>query len=229
MKKKTKEVKKFGARQLLCIVLCVFSALLVGSAVIVNSFAFSSLEYVVQDQALNSFLSEASNNHATSFYANSIFDDNEKGAASSMFTTTYRDNLANDGFQRIMTVSNDNAVFKMSTKFNDMEIPFKSAVTNSGYYTNRKEPPAFETVSINLFMYRDKKEEITYDPKVCSGFVYIPDYFADYIIENSEEFSSYQDLFTSINYFVFENGSNFYRYKIANIFARTYEKDKLFL
>ena len=99
-------------------------------------------------------------------------------------------------------------------------MPFSSSVTSGHNYTNDKELLRFETVCINILEYRDRQIEHAFDPAIYAGFIYIPDYYADYIIENFYPEYTYYDLISNAgsNFLSLKSEKGEFKYKIANIF-----------
>lgn len=201
---------------LLLYILC--SIFMVGS-IVINSIAFSNEPFVVEDREMNNFFNEMANKDISYFYTNTIFLNKEKKTAESMFRSIYTKNLSDDGYQHILSVSDKETTLKANISFCGQNLPFKSAVGNSLVYSNKENPPSFETLLINLFKYRPRSEEISYDSNKYAGFIYIPDYYADYIIEHNNSYSSYNDFFTNETSLTLTIYGKKLDYKVANIFC----------
>ena len=197
----------------------ILGAIFMVGSIVLNTIAFSDESFIVQDKEMSALFYNLSNQNVSRFYVNSVFLNNEKRSAETMYRSVYTKNLSNDGYQHIISVSNNNSILKSTTYFGDEKLPFSSSITSSLVYTNKKDPPSFETLLINLFQYRERSEEISYDTTKYSGFIYIPDYYADYIIEHNENFSTYSDLYKNENSISFVVNNKKYDYKIANIFC----------
>lgn len=209
----------YKSKRHLALFLYILISVFMISSIILNSFAFSNENFVVQDREISVLFNEMSNKGVSYFYTNTTFSDREKKCAESMFRSVYTKNLTDDGYQHILTVSNNDSILKSSTSFGEENLPFSSSITNALVYSNKDNPPQFETLLINLFKHRERAVEIKYDPTKYQGFTYIPDYFADYIIEHSAAVSTYNDLLDNEVPFVLSVGGEEIKYKIANIFC----------
>ena len=209
----------YKSKRHLALFLYILISVFMISSIILNSFAFSNENFVVQDREISVLFNEMSNKGVSYFYTNTTFSNREKKCAESMFRSVYTKNLTDDGYQHILTVSNNDSILKSSTSFGEENLPFTSSITNALVYSNKDNPPQFETLLINLFKHRERAVEIKYDPTKYQGFTYIPDYFADYIIEHSAAVSTYNDLLDNEVPFVLTVGGEKIKYKIANIFC----------
>lgn len=212
------EINIYKSKRRFALIFYVLDALLIIGSIVINSIAFSNVSFVSQDREMNEFFSEISNKNVSYFYSKTTFHNKNQKSSERMFKMLYTKNLSDDGYQHILTVEDEDGILESTPSFGKTALPFISSITNSLVYTNKEDPPCFETVLINLFKYRDRKEEISYDPKKFDGFVYIPDFFADYIIENNNNISSYNDLLDNEIPFSLTIKGNKLDYKIANIF-----------
>lgn len=159
-------------------------------------------------------------NDSDYYYANiDVKDVQGKSTSETMFRNSYSRNFGGAS-TRLITVTGDEGIVSFKTLYNDLELPYKSSPVSGLYYTNHIEIPMFETVGINLLVYRNKNEEINIDFKKYDGFIYIPDYYADYIIENTDYIDDYFDILNTndTNVIYFEFNERIFKYRIANIF-----------
>ena len=198
----------------------IVSHLLEVAIVVFSSIAFSNTYLSVKTTEMNMVNDTCQSAKSDYYFANIDFkDENKKKIPESLFRNSYSKNFAGTS-TRMLTVSGDDGIVSFKTFYNDLELPYYSSPVNGLNYTNSKEKVMLETVCINLLIYREKSEEIGIDYRVYDGFIYIPDYYADYIIENTEDINNYVDLFDNerTNNIVFEYRDRLFKYKIANIF-----------
>lgn len=184
------------------------------------SFALSSSKTSKTEAGLAIFSNSCPNvAGANCFISVDFKDSQERNTCEQIFSMTYSENFSKTS-TRLMTVSDDNKVASFKTYFNDVELPFCSSVTSGKTYSNDEEMLRLETICINIYTYRERAQEHFYDPKKFDGFVYIPDYYADYIIEHFYPDSNYFDLINNANeyFFCLRYGEKEFKYKIANIF-----------
>ena len=98
------------------------------------------------------------------------------------------------GYMQSLPVSLDDAgtgLRSFTASFDCAEAEEKVFVGNALYYLYQKELARFETLCINVY----QKEWVSpAQLQPASGFVYLPDYYADRLIEASPEINNYDDL-----------------------------------
>ena len=184
-----------------------------------STFCFSQSGYVNKNIEIETLTSQMNNLGSDYVFSTMAFGNGESKPAEDYYTSHYPNNFSVDKMH-MLTVSDKNGIAEFSSSFNSLNLPFKTTVTTSRVYTNDPNYISFETILINLYKYRSKQDEIKYDDKVFDGFIYIPDFFADYIIENDLGINSYDDLLTKANNNSFNifYGDKLFKYRIANIF-----------
>ena len=191
------------------------------SLIIVSIFCFSSSTFILKNTEINlmkNWLNDSSDNYV--YTSTSLAIDNDtSNLTNDFFSRVYPKNM--DGTQTsVISISDNSGISHFSISYNDFVIPYQTAVTNGRVYSNNQEPARFETVDINLYKFRDKSEELSYDSSTYNGFVYLPDTIANSIIENNDSLSTYDDLINNAKdniFYINGNGVSF-KYKIANIF-----------
>ncbi len=198
----------------------IISCLISLASLIAGSFLFQHSSFVVKTAELSIFQNECKKAKADYCFANISISESEKNNIhEQMFLNTYSDNFSKTS-TRILSVSDDNGVANFSTSFNGTQIPFETSVVSGINYSNNKDLVRFETVCINLLLFRERHVEHSYNREFYDGFIYIPDYYADYLLENNSGIgSTYMDLLESdTNVITLSKGNRSFRYKIANIF-----------
>ena len=108
-----------------------------------------------------------------------------------------------------------------SISFDSMNYDESVKAADAVLYSTQKSTVRFETLKINLFQYRNRIAETSFESSE-HGFVYIPDYIADYFIMNSNgKYNNYFDFINDNNplSLSLNIGDGIVRnYKIANIF-----------
>lgn len=182
-------------------------------------FAFSTANVVQKSTELSLFANECKQNGAKYCYANiDIVGEKKNNLPETIFSNTYSENFSGTS-TKLMAISDNSNVASFDTFFNGDKIPFSTCVVSGKNYTNDPELLRLETVCINIYKYRPRQEEHYYDGSY-DGFIYIPDYYADYIIDNFCPDYTYDDFLTndSLNSISLGNNTNSFKYKIANIF-----------
>lgn len=192
--------------------------------VALGSLSFSKCFYssfdANQSSILNVLQSEAEPNEY--FATNIYFGKDNSDQVSSYFGATYTMNFAEgQAGQRFPVLVNDieHEVKKFDVSVNDVNIA-RTAVGNGVFYSSQENPVRLETVMMNLYKYRGRSEELSFDRDKCDGFIFIPDFWADEIIKING-LSSYDDLFTDDenNFVTLSFGDDVtMTYKIANVF-----------
>lgn len=198
----------------------IISCLISLASLIAGSFLLQHSSFVVKTAELNIFQNECKKAKADYCFANVCISESEKNNIhEQIFLNTYSDNFSKTS-TRILSVSDDNGVASFSTTFNGMQIPFETSVVSGINYSNNRDLVRFETVCINLLLFRERQVEHNYNRELYDGFIYIPDYYADYLLENNSGIgSTYMDLLESdTNVIALSKGDRSFRYKIANIF-----------
>lgn len=148
-----------------------------------------------------------------------------------IYSRTYGQNFSNY-YSQIISYTNKQKEFlsfEMSCNnacFNDVKI------CDTFAYSNLSDLKRFETININLYKTPNRVEEI--NTFGLDGFIYLPDFIADTILEENPEINSYGDLVPNLSgmsdndrerflekYSVTIRGENeelIGRFKIANIF-----------
>ncbi len=183
-------------------------------------FVFSNLNYVQKSSELSFFANECKQNGAQYCYANiDITGEKKNNIPETIFSDTYSENFSGTS-TKLMTISDNSDVASFDTLFNGEKMPFSTCVVSGRNYSNDAELLRLETVCINIFKYRPRQEELYYDSSNFDGFIYIPDYYADYIIDNFYPEYTYDDFLTndSLNSISLGNETKSFKYKIANIF-----------
>lgn len=183
-------------------------------------FAFSDVNFVRKSSELSLFANECKQNGAEYCYTNiDISGEKKNNIPESIFSNTYSENFSGTS-TKLMTISDNSDVASFDTLFNGEKLPFSTSVVSGKNYSNDAELLRLETVCINIYKYRARQEEHYYDSSSYDGFIYIPDYYADYIIENYCPDYTYDDFLTndSLNSISLGNEANSFKYKIANIF-----------
>ena len=146
----------------------------------------------VKQHFLASEISVASkkNNDAKVFLKYSVIDD-EKNISRNIFLGVYPQNFLYS--TQFLTVSEEDsfepASFSLS---NDAgAIKEKISIVDGCTYSNQEKLLRFETLCMNIYTFRQRALE-TYAGG-CDGFMYIPDYVADRIIEQSSGRLKYYD------------------------------------
>lgn len=190
--------------------------------VVVSSVVFRN-NYVYQNAELDfldSFLTH--NNSSYTFVNFSLNGKNSYNTSQSIYLNRYPYNFNKDKSQTILTVSKKGLPVKYDVSTSDgVTLPFNTSLVSGVNYTNNQSLIRFETNCINLYCFRPKNEELSFDSSKYDGFIYIPDYFADYIIESNPNIKTYDDIIYSenINFAIkIKNNNNEFKYKVANIF-----------
>ena len=198
----------------------IISFTLVLLTMVFSSAAFSNTYFSLKTSEFAVFDQTCKVHSPDYYYANiDITDKKERYTEEKIFRATYGDNF--DGTStRLITVTGHDGITNFRTLYNDLELPFRTSPVSGLNYSNQKDIPMFETVGINLLVYRAKSDETAFDPNVFDGFIYIPDYYADYIIENTAYIDDYFDILNTndTNVVYFEYNSRIFKYRIANIF-----------
>ena len=197
----------------------IISYVFVASAIMLLSASFMNTSLSIKTAEMTIFDQACKHDGADYYYANIDIKDENNKAIDTFFRNNYSKNFGGKS-TRLLTVSGDDGVVNFKTYYGDMELPFQSAPVSGLYYTNSEEDVMFETVCINLLKYRPKSDETYIDYKIYDGFIYIPDYYADYIIEHNSNINSYDDIFTNSdsNCIFFKYRDRLFKYRIANIF-----------
>lgn len=183
-------------------------------------FIFSNTNFVQKSAELSLFANECKKNNAKYCYVNiDVQNDKRNSVSEAIFSNTYSENFSGTS-TKLMTVSNETDVASFETSFNNEPIPFLTSVVSSKNYSNDEELLRLETVCLNIYKYRPRQEEHYYDSSIYDGFIYIPDYYADYIIDTFCPGESYDDLLLNedLNYISLASNLKCFKYKIANIF-----------
>ena len=184
-----------------------------------TSVAFSRAPYSIENAELSLFAAAVKSNAQECYVNVDIQKGSIRSVCDAMFQKTYSENFSKTS-TRVLAVSNTDGVASFETSFDGEPLPFLTSAVSGKNYTNNEELVRMETVCINLFEYRDKREEHDYNPAVFNGFAYIPDYYADYILEHYLPGMGYHDLIVnSANYpLSISIDGNSFAYRIANIF-----------
>ena len=193
-----------------------------------SSFAFAHTSTSMQNGELSLFASSIKG-EATYCYVNlDLRGGSVHSVSDTLFQNTFSENFSNSS-TRVLAVSDENGIASFDALFDDRPLPYPTAAASGKNYTNNEELVRMETVCINLFEYRERRDEHEYDPGLYDGFIYIPDYYADYIIENYLPGMSYHDFIAdSANHsFAISINGNAFKYRIANIFhVRGFKKER---
>lgn len=180
---------------------------------------YSSFD-TTQSAVLNLMEDEIGSNEY--FATNIYFGKKNSSKVSSYFGATYTANFeegrVGQRFPVIFDAASD-VVEQFNVTINGQQIA-STAVANGVFYSSQENPVRLETVMMNLYKYRDRDEELSFDRDKCDGFIFIPDFWADEIIKING-LSSYDDLFTDDenNFVTLSFGDDVtMTYKIANVF-----------
>ena len=201
-------------------ILVIISTSLVLLTMIFSSLAFSSTYLSIRTAEMNVFDQTCKADNPIYYYANiDIKEEGNRSIEETIFSNTYSKNFGGTS-TRLLSVSGDNGIVGFKTLYNDLELPYETSPVSGLRYTNDRDLSMFETICINLLLYREKSEETHIDYDKYDGFIYIPDYYADYIIENSDFLNNYLDIINAndTNVIYFEYRDRIFKYRIANIF-----------
>lgn len=192
--------------------------------IVLNCFSSSKLSIVPYDTEIELFRRYINSNSFDNICSTFVLDSNSSNDELKTFlTATYGENF-NNTQNRFLSINTADGFASFDGYWNDNKLPFSFNIADGGTYTNQiitgsdgYSYARFETICINLFLYRDKSEELVIDQNSYDGVVYLPDYIADYIIEE-EGLTNYTDLFSDSFSFSLTFSNNKYTYKVANIF-----------
>ena len=179
---------------------------------------YSSFD-TTQSAVLNLMKGEIGSNEY--FATNIYFGKKNSNKVSSYFGATYTANFeegrVGQRFPVIFDAASD-VVEQFNVTINGQQIA-STAIGNGVFYSSQENPVRLETVMMNLYKYRDRSEELSFDKDKCDGFIFIPDFWADEIIKING-LSSYDDLFTDDenNFVTLSFDDVAVTYKIANVF-----------
>lgn len=156
-------------------------------------------------------------------YSTTILDEeNSTTDINTFFGLTYGNNFTRDNvYQRMPIIVDSNGEpLKCDLSFNGESLPLKTALANSYAYSNQEDLLRLECYLLNIYKFQDRTIETTYDDALFDGYIYIPDYYADEIIENSDSLNTYDDLLENSdeNVISITMQGTTKNYKIANIF-----------
>lgn len=179
-----------------------------------------NFENVYTKAASRSYLNTVSNSDSNLIYSDISFkgEDNDKFLSNTFLSLYMRSFLTKSN--KVIAIKNQGEYASFKTYFDGNELPFDTKAVSGEYYTNDFEKMTFETVNINLYKKRSRELELSFDSNIYDSVIYIPDFYADYIIDNSSDLSSYDDLIeNNLNkVFKFVTNKKTYRCKISNIF-----------
>ena len=192
--------------------------------IVLNCLSSSYLSTVPYDTEIELFRRYINSNSFDNICSTFVLDSNSSNDELKTFlTATYGENF-NNSQNRFLSINTADGFASFDGYWNDNKLPFSFKIADGGTYTNQIIDDSdgysyarFETICINLLLYRDKSEELVIDQNSYDGVVYLPDYIADYIIEE-EGLTNYTDLFSDSFSFSLTFGNNEYSYKVANIF-----------
>lgn len=209
-------------KKLLFIILQGIFSLFVILTNVFSGFYFSSFNFSHQNAEL-SMIKEVSSQKKSDLFSStfSFNSDDNRDYNEKYFATYYPVNFSNSSTTLLfLSVSrSDDSIATFNFGFDDLSFNYRTSIISGLTYTNREDKVMFETLPINLYRYQPKSVELSYNDDVYNGFVYIPDFYADYIISNSS-LTSYDDLLDHVNEhtFTITCGKTVFKYKIANIF-----------
>ena len=149
--------------------------------VFICCFSFTSI-YTNQNAELSILSAVSKNNNSDMYFFNTIYDKGDEQIPVNYFSRTYGSNFWKS-LTKVISVCDDVGPIKYSCYIGDTKLEYDTCIVSGLNYTQNQELVRFETVCINLYKYRTKQEEIYFDQSKYDGFIYIPDYFADSIIE----------------------------------------------
>ena len=135
----------------------------------------------------------------------------------SVFAATYSNNFSDES-SRIITLCDDNGLFKIQASCDGISFPAETALASGNVYSSQIDLRRFETLCINLLFKREWTEERNYGSNGEVGFIYIPDYYADYVIEHSEDINNYRDIVYGEKAIDIQINGTVRKYRVANIF-----------
>ena len=162
---------------------------------------------------------QAERSGADSFVAPVSFEDNSK-LPETLYAATYSSNFSGKSTRLISVSDSEGRPSKFGVSFAGQSLSDTYSIVSGNTYSNQKDTIRFETVMINLLEFREKSEELWFDQTLFDGFVYLPDYAADEIIEGNELLNNYADLIdlAQTEPVIIGNGNKQLRYRIANVF-----------
>lgn len=208
MKKKNRGVLK------ICVWIIEFASFFAGA------FCFSADSFSAKTAELSILNNEVIRENADSLCGNITFEGGPKQKPhEGFFLNSYSANFTKTS-TRLLAVSDDHGFASFDTYFNEDKTPFALSAVSGYTYSNSRTLVRMETVCLNLLLYREPSEELTYDKSKYDGFTYIPDYFADFLVESSASARGYLDLLGNdeIGYVALGKGDSYFKYRIANIF-----------
>lgn len=182
--------------------------------------------------AISNSISKQSRSNISSkaFSLIKIEDENAKNIINGVFNSEYSSNF-NGGTELMTYVDSSGSLYNFDLKCGNSYL-LNSKWCDLNTYSNQVEFKRFEKININLYKTPNKNEEI--NNYGTDGFIYIPDYFADQIIEESDgELSTYDSLIPDLSSIPVDERNNFLekycvrltnpkgvieKYKISNIF-----------
>ena len=215
------------------------SKLIINCLIASFSFAFLILSSLSSFNSKNTRIFAISNSIAIQSQTNiknktfsliTIQDEKAKNIINGIFNSEYSSNF--NGNTELMTyVNSDGTLYHFDLKCGNSSLN-NSTWCDLNTYSNQTDFKRFEKININLYKTPNRAEEINHYG--TDGFIYIPDYFADKIIEESEgELTSYDSLIPDLSSYSDEKRTTFLnkycvcltnpkgvleKYKIANIF-----------
>lgn len=147
-----------------------------------------------------------------------ILDNNGKSISKQYYSYSYGYNKT-EWMKQAIVCGDRNDISNFLISYDGHSFSSKIALVDAVGYTNNNK--RFESLDIELFFQRNRVEELSYNQAIFDNVVYIPDLYANFLL-NEVGLSSYDDLLKldkPIEIMCSSNDQTIVRkYKIANIF-----------
>lgn len=162
------------------------------------SCSFIGLSYSVDTSSLRDAIAiKISNVSRKNDYGHAIlnYKTSSKGnnTTRNIFNSIYPENFLY--CTQCLTVSSEESLTPKLFSISNDYYSSNTSIIDGCSYTNQERLLRFETMCINIYQFRDRSVET--NPRGLDGFIYLPDYLAEKIIQSSNgRLNYYEDLFS---------------------------------